>query len=120
MKITTAHRGRSAIVEISGRIDVYSASAVGEAIQSLIADGAQNLVLDVSSVTRIDSSGLGTLVGNAKSIASYGGSISLVGISDTVRKTLEITNLGKYFRIHDRIDEALEGREACTLSHTQS
>jgi anti-sigma B factor antagonist len=107
-------------VRISGRIDVYSASAVGEAIQSLIADGAENIVVDVSSVTRIDSSGLGTLVGNAKSAASCGGTISLVGISDTMRKTLEITNLAGYFRIHDSVDEALDGLKACALSHTQS
>ena len=114
------HRGRPPVIGISGRIDVYSASAVGEAIQSLIAGGAENIVVDVSSVTRIDSSGLGTLVGNAKLIAACGGAISLVGISGAVRRTLEITNLAKYFRIHDGIDEALDELKSCTLSHTLS
>jgi anti-anti-sigma factor len=85
-----------------------------------VAAGAKYIVVDLTPVVRIDSSGLGTLVGNAKSIASTGGAISLVGINETIRRTLEITNLAKYFRIHDGIDEALDELEACALSPTSS
>lgn len=118
MKIITSHRDRSAIVSISGRIDVFTASGVGEEIQSLMADGAENIIVDVSCVTRIDSTGLGTLVGNAKQLAARGGSMSLAGANQTIRKTLEITNLARYFRIHEGIGEALDDLEACALSQT--
>lgn len=118
MKIITSHRDRRAIVSISGRIDMFTASAVGEAIQSLVADGAEDIIVDISCVTRIDSTGLGTLVGNAKALLSNGGTMSLAGANPTVRKTLEITNLVRYFRIHDGIEEALDGLEACALSQT--
>jgi anti-sigma B factor antagonist len=100
---------------ISGRIDVYSASSVGEAIQSLVVEGASNLILDLTSVVRVDSSGLGTLVGNSKSIASLGGVLCLVGITDGLRRMLAITNLARYFRIHDTVADALDELEGCAV-----
>jgi len=120
LKITTANRGRTAVMTISGRIDVYTASSVGEAIQSLIVAGAANVVLDLTSVTRLDSSGLGTLVGNSKSITSLGGVLSLVGAGEGIRRMLEITSLAKYFRIHDRVEEALDELEACGAGRAPS
>jgi anti-anti-sigma factor len=94
-------------------VDVYTASSVGEAIQSLVVAGAVNVVLDMTSVARVDSSGLGTLVGNSKSIASHGGALCLVGLAGSVRRMLEITNLAGYFRLYDTQREAIEEFEAC-------
>ena len=105
---------------IAGRIDVYSASSVGEAIQSLIVNGASNVIVDLTSVSRVDSSGMGTLVGNAKSIASSGGVLSLVGPRQSIRRMLEITNLARYFRIHDVVEEALDELEACGAGQAPS
>lgn len=99
---------------ISGRIDVYTASSVGEAIQSLIVDGASNVILDLASVARVDSSGLGTLVGNSKSITSFGGVLCLVGLTEGLRRMLETTNLAGYFRLHNTVDDALDELESCT------
>jgi anti-anti-sigma factor len=103
-------------VTMCGNIDVYTASSVGEAIQSLVVDGASNVILDLTAVARVDSSGLGTLVGNAKSITSLGGVLCLVGLTAGLRRMLEITNLAKYFRIHDTQHSALEEMECCAAS----
>lgn len=113
------------MIEMRGAINVYSASVVGQAIQSLIADGARNVVLDLTSVSSIDTSGIGTLVGNAKSLASIGGSISLVGVNDRVRRLLEKVHLDRYFVIHDDLAaafsaEALRDGEPQTAGHTSS
>jgi anti-anti-sigma factor len=90
---------------------VYSASVLGQAIQSLIADGSRRIVLDLSSVGAIDSSGLGTLVGNAKSMSSAGGCIVLAGLNDRVRRVLAITNLDQYFVIEDESGGPADERE---------
>lgn len=108
-----------------GAINVYSASVVGQAIQSLIADGARTVVLDLTYVSSIDTSGVGTLVGNAKSLASVGGSISLVGANDRVKRLLERVNLDRYFVIHDEPTEAFRteafrGGERQTVSEASS
>jgi anti-sigma B factor antagonist len=120
LKLTTTHKGRTAVIRISGRIDVYTASSVGEAIQSSIVGGAANVILDLTCVTRIDSSGMGTLVGNSKSIASLGGALCLVGARESIRRMLDITNLAKYFRICNGVDDALDELEGCTASRAPS
>ena len=107
-------------MEIDGTIDVYTASAVGEAIQSLIADGSKDIVLNLTAVTRVDSSGLGTLVGNAKSITSAGGTIWLVGVDSRADKMLRVTRLAKYFKIRDAVDDVLSELETPVLSQSPS
>ena len=94
-------------------MDVYTAGTVGETIQSLIAEGMRDITIDLSMVSRIDSAGLGTLVGNAKSMDSLGGRISLVDPKPQVQRMLEITKLGGYFRILDRMEEVEEEVEVC-------
>jgi anti-sigma B factor antagonist len=103
------------LIQVSGAINVYSASAVGEAIQSLIADGVKHLVVDLTSVDAMDSSGLGTLVGNARAMASAGGSIRLVGMTRRLRRMLKVTNLERYFSICDDTEEALKDFESQTV-----
>ena len=77
-------------------------------------------MLDLSEVSRLDSSGLGTLVGNAKSLASSGGAIWLSGLNYRIRRMLEVTKLAKYFEIQDEADNILAELEALELSHTPS
>jgi anti-sigma B factor antagonist len=106
LKITTRCGKSSAMIEVLGAINVYSASVVGQAIQSQITDGVKSVALDLSSVGSIDSAGLGTLVGNAKALASVGGSLSLIGVNGRVLRLLETTKLVKYFQIEDQDGES--------------
>ena len=103
------------MIEVRGAINVYSASVLGQAIQSLIADGVRTIVLDLSLVGAVDSSGIGTLVGNAKAMASAGGKFNLVGANDRVKRVLEITNLDRYFGIYGTVDEAFGQAGAQTV-----
>lgn len=80
----------------------------------------RNIILDLSFVGAIDSSGIGTLVGNAKSMASAGGRINLVGVTDRVRRVLEIMNLDRYFGIYRTMDEALGEAEPQTVGQASS
>lgn len=118
MKIKTRRENDNFFVEVTGRIDVYTASAVGEAIQSAIADGALRIVLDLTSVSIVDSSGLGTLVGNAQTLRSLGGSISLVGMRPRLKRVLEITGLCRYFDIDTCMDEELQELQLTGVGET--
>lgn len=118
MKIRTRRENESITIEVNGRIDVYTASAVGEAIQSAIADGALRVTLDLTSVTIVDSSGLGTLVGNAQTLNSLGGSISIVGMRPRFKRVLEITGLCRYFEIDTCMDEELHELQLTGVGET--
>jgi anti-anti-sigma factor len=118
VKIKTRRENERITIEVNGRIDVYTASAVGEAIQSAVADGALQVTLDLTSVTIVDSSGLGTLVGNAQTLNSLGGSISIVGMRPRLKRVLEITGLCRYFDIDTCMDDELHELQLTGVGET--
>jgi anti-sigma B factor antagonist len=99
--------GAVLVVQCSGRIvagtEVYSLhSHVGDALLKY-----GEVVLDLSGVSFIDSSGLGALVRVASKARSKSGDIKLCGLQQQARKALEITNLLSVFETYDSIADAV-------------
>lgn len=69
--------------------------------------GLKILILDLSGLTFMDSSGLGTLIALLKQSSEYGQEIKLVGLSKEVRVVFEITRAYKLFDIFETTEEAL-------------
>ena len=112
LSITRADHGERAVVHLGGEIDVYTAPLVREKIDEEIHAGRNDLVVDLSDVTFVDSTGLGVLVGRLKLARTRGGSLSLVGTDDRVLKVFSITGLDKVFEIHPDLETALATRAA--------
>lgn len=90
-------------VRIAGpRLDASNAAIVRMDVRALIDQGATDLVLDMSEVDFMDSSGLGALVGVAKYLGSAG-TVRLAGVRDGVGKVLRITRLDKVLTIDDAV-----------------
>jgi anti-sigma B factor antagonist len=66
------------VVEVSGEIDVYTAPKLREALLSLVDSGTYRLIVDMSGVEFLDSTGLGVLVGGLKRVRAHDGAIDLV------------------------------------------
>jgi anti-anti-sigma factor len=66
------------------------------------------LILDVSDVEYIDSSGLGALLLAHRQLKEYGTTITLVGVQDVVMSMLNISQLTELFGIASSIEEAIE------------
>jgi anti-sigma B factor antagonist len=99
--------GTVLLVQCSGRMvsgtEVYSLhSYVGDA---LVKYG--EIVLDLSQVAFIDSSGLGALVRLASKARAKGGDLKVCGLQQQARKAMEITNLMSVFETYDSIAEAI-------------
>ena len=97
--------GGAAVVEVDGKLKL------GESVDQFRAQwseaingGAKFVVVILSSVPVIDSSGLGSLMRCYSSLKAVGGRVKLVGASETVRQTLGVTHLDKLFDFYD--DEA--------------
>ena len=67
----------------------------------------ETVVLDLSSLSFLDSTGLGVLVGGLKRVRSHNGDLSLVCTQHRILKVFEITGLTKVFSIHDTVDAAV-------------
>jgi anti-sigma B factor antagonist len=112
LSITRADHGERTVVHLGGEIDVYTAPLVREKLDEQIHAGRTDLVVDLTDVTFLDSTGLGVLVGRLKLTRTRGGSLRLVGTADRVLKVFAITGLDKVFEIHDTLESALASTDA--------
>ena len=105
LTLSTRELGERTVVTIGGEIDVYTAPTLRDAISDLVARGAHDLVVDMTGVDFLDSTGLGVLVGGLKKVRAHNGSLELVCHQDRLLKIFRITGLAKVFVIHDRLDD---------------
>jgi len=107
--VTSRRRGEITIVEVSGEVDVYSASVLREKLAGLIDANHTDLVVDLTGVGFLDSTGLGVLVGALKKVRGFGGRLQLIIDQEKVMKVFRITALTQVFTIHDTLEAALAG-----------
>lgn len=99
--------GAVGIVEVAGEIDVYSAPRVREAVLDTISEGRYHIVVDLTAVTFLDSTGLGVLVGGLKRVRAHDGSMQLASAQDRVSKVFKITGLDRVLPIHPDLSTAI-------------
>lgn len=112
LTIDRADHDDETVMSVGGEIDVYTAPLVRERLDAAVADGRVDLVVDLSRVRFLDSTGLGVLVGRLKLTRSRGGSLRLVAVEEKVLKVFGITGLDKVFEIYPTLDEALAASTA--------
>lgn len=76
-------------------------------IYSLLQDDFVNIVLDLSKVKWVNSSGLGTLISSMTSIKNKGGEMRLANVTDKVESLFVITQLIKVFKTYETVDRAV-------------
>lgn len=109
MELSLNHRkvGDKTVLEVAGEVDVYTAPKLREKLVELVGEGHHHLVVDMTGVEFLDSTGLGVLVGGLKRVRGHDGSLALVCTAERILKIFRITGLTKVFPIHDSLDEAL-------------
>lgn len=90
-----------ATVSVRGEVDVYTAPQLRERLYGVVGDGVTRVILDLSAMTFIDSTGLGVVVGALKRLRESGGDLVLRSPSRSTRKVLEITGLTRIVEILD-------------------
>ena len=90
------------VVDVSGRITLgEGSSAVRDVLRDLIGQGEKKILLNLSEVSYIDSSGIGELVSGYTTISNQGGTLKLVGLTKRVKDLLQITKLYTVFDVHE-------------------
>ena len=96
------------IVSPSGEIDAHSAPRLRGTIVDELQDAAvSHLVVDLSSVSFLDSSALGVLVGTLKRMREREGRLDIVLPGSHARRVFEITALDRVLSLHETLAEAL-------------
>lgn len=95
------------IVSIGGRLDAYAASGVERKLDSLITDGHVCLVVDLSHLDYISSSGLRVLLAAIKRVKKEQGDIRLASLQPSVKEVFDIAGFTQLFRLFDKEEEAV-------------
>lgn len=103
----TENRSEVIIVGLSGILEVSLQQTLKDKLIQ-IAREQNDLVLDFSEVSFIDSSCLGALVSLAKTLREQKGDIKLVRLTEDVQSIFQITRLDRIFEIFETVDSAVE------------
>ena len=99
------------VLSVAGEIDVYTAPRLRERLLDLAHGGNSSVVVDLTEVSFVDSTGLGVLVSGLKRFREGGGDLLLVVTQPQILKVLEITGLTTVFSIHATAAEAVASRD---------
>lgn len=111
MHVDLRHQGEVVIVDISGRIVAgVGDSLLREVIQEVLNQGWTQILLNLSEVKVIDSSGVGELVAGLKAAQKVEARMKIVqeGSGGGVRKILQLSHILPLFEVYDNEREALE------------
>jgi anti-sigma B factor antagonist len=84
-------------VEVTGRLTSFEAKAFREMIFDELKQGHTNIVLNLTGLNYLDSSGIGELVRNYMSVVKKGGAMKVVGLAPKVEEILKVTQLYQVF-----------------------
>lgn len=99
--------GGVTVLRPSGRLNMTTAMDLRQSIVALVTGGDLFVVVDLSEVDFIDSSGLGGLVSGLKTAREAGGDLRLASPTEQVRLVLQLTNLERMLISYDDADLAL-------------
>lgn len=99
MPIKMEGRGGLTVCYVEGEIDINTSPAIKKSFDNLIGSKTPKIVINLSKVSYVDSSGLATLVEILKNMRSYGGRLRLSNMPPKIKGLFEITKLEKLFEI---------------------
>lgn len=107
MKITTENIGDVTVATIPGNsLDASNAKEFKCDIAPILEDNGK-VLLDMSSLQFVDSSGLGAILSCLRLLKSKGGNLFLCGMSQPVRTLFELVRMHKIFEIFSTKEEAI-------------
>lgn len=107
LQIEVRSEGAWRVLDVNGEVDLYTSPQLRDAIDREVGEGTSRVLVDLTGVTFMDSSGLGVLVGSLKRSRERGGELALVCTEGSVLKVLTITGLDRVFPIHSSVADAV-------------
>ena len=107
--LTTAKDGKTLVFALSGSLDIATSPSIRAALTDA-SDGKQDVVVDLSLLEFLDSTGLGAMIGAHRRATENGGSLRLVVREGPILRLLNITGLIRVLAVYHTLDDALADR----------
>ena len=109
LEVTTQQLNDFVVLAVAGEVDMESAPLLREQTLAQLTGGPDRVVIDMSDVTFMDSSGLSVLVAALKRIRSSDGELRLVITRERTMKLFRVTALDTVFSLHGSTQDAVNG-----------
>lgn len=100
------------VVAVEGELDIATVEQLEEHVQSAVDDHGPWLVLDLSALEFMDSSGLNTVINAYRVITERSGSLALAAPNDRVNKVIRLVGLHRQVPVHQTVGAAVNAMEA--------
>lgn len=112
MKITVRHQDDVVVAELQGRLNIGAGDEdLRQLVDNLLADGHRRILLDLSQVPSIDSSGIGELVASLKVTRELNGQLKILSLPEGIRHVLGMAQILPMFEVYKSESEALASFE---------
>jgi len=109
MKTTKRMEKDVAVISLSGKLmGGPDAESVRQIVRETLEEGARKIVIDISGVSWVNSTGLGILIAGHVTAANAGARLKLTGVSARIRQIFMVTKLHTVFDTCESVEEALE------------
>ncbi|WP_030345934.1 STAS domain-containing protein [Streptomyces sp. NRRL S-1022] len=94
------------LVTVSGQLDLHTAQGLADALEPLLGGRDQAVLVDLSGVTFLDSTGLTCLITAYRTARTTGARLALIAPSAPVRTMLELTGVDQVLDVYPAVDAA--------------
>lgn len=95
------------VLPLEGEIDLHVSPRIAASLEAMRREKPPRIVVDLSKVTYIDSSGLAVFIEAMQYTEEYGGKFALAGLQESVRSIFETARVDQVFLIYPHVDAAL-------------
>ncbi len=109
LSVTRECKDRAEVVRVSGEVDLYTVPDFDGALKEAVEKGDSTVIVDLSQISYLDSSGLSSLISAYRRLSAGGGTMFVVAsaVNPSVRRALEITRLDALVNVCDSFEYAL-------------
>ena len=110
MLMSNTRKRDTLIVKLEGELDHHHAGEIRDSLDKQLEDPSiRHLILDLSNLHFMDSSGIGVFIGRYKTINKRGGQVCITHVNPQLGRILEVSGLYKILKVYDTIEKAIEG-----------
>jgi anti-sigma B factor antagonist len=108
LEISEQRTNNVQVIKLAGSLSIgEEAGRLRARFKELLSDGTNRLVLDLSQLSYVDSSGLGALVAGFTTARTQGGDVKLAQPRNQLREQLTVTKLDTVFEVHASVEDAI-------------
>jgi len=114
--IKSEKQGEALIYKLRGSLDLATSPSVRAALVEAASEGRHDIIVDLTQLEFIDSTGLGALIGAHRRALEHGGKVRLVVADGPIARLLNITGLIRVFPVYHTLDDALANQARVTAT----